>query len=166
MKRLLVLALALPLVACGKPAANQPTAETVTLPPSAAPVAPPTPAEPAPPAPAPVLSGVDLTQPVNALGTEPFWGLEIRSDGLTFSGVDRPEKVGAAVLPTMQGNAATWRTKTLDGMSLTATLTAQSCSDGMSDRTYPLTAHVQVGPDGFDGCAASTAFIQKGGEGN
>ncbi len=55
------------------------------------------PAAPPPGAPAPAtLAGVDLTQPIRALGTEPFWGVDITTAGLTYSGVDRPEQTAAA----------------------------------------------------------------------
>ncbi len=45
----------------------------------------PAPSEPAP-AVAPVLAGVDLTQPLRALGTEPFWAVELTGSELVYSG--------------------------------------------------------------------------------
>ena len=110
------------------------------------------------------LAGVDLDQPLRVLGTEPFWAVEITPQGVTYSGVDRPEQKAANPGPTLQGTVATWTTKTEAGADLTVTLTATDCSDGMSDRTYPLTAKVEIGDETLTGCAAATAAIERAGE--
>jgi len=119
--------------------------------------------EPAPApadAPAPVvLGGIDLNQPLRALGTEPFWGLDITPQTLSWSGVDQPVQTAANPGPAVQGTTATWRTETSTGTLLVLTLIATECSDGMSDRTYPLTARVELGEQTFSGCAATKAFL-------
>ena len=94
------------------------------------------------PAPAPVLAGVDLTQPLRALGNEPFWAIQMTGSEMVYGGVDRPEQRAPQGQPTLQGTMATWETTTGAGAPLKVTLTATDCSDGMSDRTYPLTAMV------------------------
>ena len=43
--------------------------------------------QPAPPL--TTLAGVDLAKPTRALGTEPFWGVEIRPDEIVFTGVGK-----------------------------------------------------------------------------
>jgi len=136
-------ALSLVLAACSQPAQKAPEA------PKAEPRA---------------LAGVDLDQPVHVLGTEPFWAVEITPQGLTYSGVDRAEQKAANPGPTLQGNLVSWTTKTETGADLTVTLTATDCSDGMSDRTYPLTAKVEIGGETLTGCAAATAAIERAGE--
>lgn len=120
------------------------------------------PAEPAAPA-AAVLSGVDLTQPVRALGTEPFWSVELTADHLAYTS---PEGEETAPRPetVVQGTVATFEGLTDKGSTLSLTLTATECSDGMSDRTYPLTAIVKLGDRLLTGCAASTAAIMSAGE--
>lgn len=118
----------------------------------------------APPAPAPVLAGVDLTQPVRALGTEPFWGLDIASTGLVYSGVDRPEQRADNAGPVIQGTSASWTATTDAGAELKVDLFATECSDGMSDRVYPLTARVEIGGETLAGCAAATSAIMSAGE--
>jgi len=126
--------------------------------------------QPAEKAPAPAkvepraLAGVDLDQPVRVLGTEPFWAVEIKPDGLTYSGVDRAEQKAANPGPSLQGTVASWTAKTEAGTDLTVTLTATDCSDGMSDRIYPLTAKVEIGDETLTGCAAATAAIERAGE--
>lgn len=120
----------------------------------------PTPApEPPAPAPAPVLGGVQLDQPIRALGTEPFWGVEITPGGLTYSGVDRPEQTAPNPGPVVQGTVATYTATTTAGTALTVTLMATECSDGMSDRTYPLTARVDIGGEALNGCAIQSAAL-------
>lgn len=114
-------------------------------------------------APAPVLAGVDLTQPVRALGTEPFWSVELNGREMVYSGVDRPERRAAQPRAVIQGTMAAFEGSTDEG-PLEVTVTATECSDGMSDRTYPLTAIVKVGEETLTGCAASTAAIMSAGE--
>lgn len=111
-------------------------------------------------APAPVvLGGIDLNQPMRALGTEPFWGLDITPQTLSWSGVDQPVQAAANPGPAVQGTTASYRTETSTGTLLVLTLIATECSDGMSDRTYPLTARVELGEQSFNGCAATKAFL-------
>lgn len=110
------------------------------------------------------LAGVDLHQPLRVLGTEPFWAVEITPAGLIYSGVDRPEQKAANPGPALQGTVAVWTTETEAKAPLVVTLTATDCSDGMSDRTYPLTAKVEIGGESLTGCAASSAAIAAAGE--
>jgi len=115
-----------------------------------------------PPADAPpeaMLGGVDLNQPLRALGTEPFWGVEITPTAMVYTGVDRdPERAGNPG-PVVQGTTAIYTAETDDGTTMVVTLIATECSDGMSDRVYPLTAKVEIGKDTRNGCAASEAFL-------
>jgi uncharacterized membrane protein len=119
---------------------------------------------PAPPEPAPVLAGVDLARPVRALGTEPFWSVELTGTEMVYSTPEPPELRAPQPRPLVQGTTATWETETADGTALSVTLAATECSDGMSDRTYPLTAMVKVGEQELTGCAASSAAIMSTGE--
>ncbi|WP_122468506.1 hypothetical protein [Brevundimonas lutea] len=116
------------------------------------------PEAPAPTAP-PVLNDVALDQPLAVLGTEPFWSVRIRPDGIEYDGVDRPLRRGANPGPMVQGTTAVWATATEDGQTLVVTLAATPCSDGMSDRAYPLTAQVEVGAETLNGCAAPQSTI-------
>ncbi len=124
--------------------------------------------EPAPPPeapePAPVLGGVDLARPVRALGTEPFWSVELTGTELVYATAGSPEQRARQPNPMVQGTTATWEAETADGTTLSVTLIATECSDGMSDRTYPLTAMVKLGEQDLTGCAASTAAVMSTGE--
>jgi uncharacterized membrane protein len=128
-------------------------------PPAEAPKAP----DPAP-APAPVLAGVDLTRPLRAIGTEPFWAVELTGSELVYSGADRPEQRAPQTAPLMQGTMAVWEATTGAGHPIKVTLTATDCSDGMSSRTWPLTAMVEIGGETLMGCAATVSAIMSTGE--
>lgn len=111
------------------------------------------------------LGGVDLSQPLRALGTEPFWGVDISGPEMTFSGADRPTIRAAPARRSVFPDSVVYRGLTEAGVELVVTLEAQDCSDGMSDRTYPLTARVTFGDDiRLSGCAAAKAAILGAGE--
>lgn len=149
------------LAACEMPAASSseasgtaPAAET----PSSAPGT-------ATPAPAAELGGVDLNGDVSVLGTEPFWGVNLAGANMTYSGVDTPEQVAPRPTPSVSSNVASWTTTTSAGQPLVVMVVATECSDGMSDRTYPLHAYVLINDVLLVGCAASTAWIRAAGDG-
>ena len=119
-----------------------------------------TPASAPTPAPAPAaLAGVDLNQPVQALGTEPFWGIEITASTITYTNPEGPPRTGDNPGPALQGTTAVYAS-TVGDEPIEITLIATECSDGMSDRTYPLTAMVKLGDTSLNGCAASKAALE------
>lgn len=120
-----------------------------------------------PPAPAPTptpatLGEVDLTQPLRVLGTEPFWGVDIQTDALVLTGVDIPQQRFETDGPEVMGTTAVWRGADGQGRALSVTLIATECSDGMSDRLYPLTARVVTPDRELAGCADLTSRIMSG----
>ncbi len=117
-----------------------------------------------PPQPPPVLGGVDLAQPVRVLGNEPFWAVEMTGTEMVYTTPEPPEQRAPQPQPVVQGTTVTYEAETADGTTLRVTLVATECSDGMSDRTYPLTAMVKVGDRDLTGCAASVAAVMTAGE--
>lgn len=116
--------------------------------------------QPAPqPTTAAMLGDVDLSRPVRAVGTEPFWGVEITPDALVYTRLDQPDQRAPNRGVTVQGTVATFTTTTNLNRPLNVSLIATECSDGMSDRTYPLTARVQIGDQTLTGCAASASAL-------
>lgn len=123
-----------------------------------------------PPADAPAAAtpastgGMDISQPISARGTEPFWAVEI-TDGTKFklTRPDQPdlrvEAPGAALSP----GGATWVAKGAKGEQLTVTLKVGECSDGMSDLKYPMSAEVILLNETLKGCAAKTAELPREG---
>lgn len=83
---------------------------------------------------------------------------------MTFEGMDRLSQQATRPEPVVHGTTATFTTATSVGTPLTLTLIATDCSDGMSDRTYPLVARLELGPETLTGCAAATDAIMSAGE--
>tara|TARA_R110002124_G_scaffold183769_1_gene351300 strand:- start:466 stop:960 length:495 start_codon:yes stop_codon:yes gene_type:complete len=110
------------------------------------------------------LAGVDLGRPIRALGNEPFWAVTISPEGIVYSGVDRPEQTADNPGPLLQGTTARYEATTGTGKPMSVALIATTCSDGMSDRTYPLTAVVKIDGETLTGCAASVAALATAGE--
>ncbi len=97
------------------------------------------------------LGGVNLDH-ATLLGTEPFWSVDITARWLVLK---RPD--GAALRarnpgPRINGRTAIWQARATDGQMLTLTARVHTCSDGMSDIDYPLTATVQWGELQLRGC--------------
>jgi uncharacterized membrane protein len=95
---------------------------------------------------------------IDASGTEPFWGLQIRETQITLIRPDpEPSVVGPNPGPVMQGGKAVWNTTSQEKPFKVALAEQPGCSDGMSDRRYPLAAEVMVGELTFKGCASKTS---------
>ena len=90
--------------------------------------------------------------------------MEITPEALVYSGVDRPEQTADNPGPLLQGTTARYEATTVTGKPLSVALIATTCSDGMSDRTYPLTAVVKVDGETLTGCAASVSALATAGE--
>ncbi|MEW5687543.1 MAG: hypothetical protein AB1942_21725 [Pseudomonadota bacterium] len=150
MKRAAVSALALlSLTACQPQAPDGKPAEAPADAPAAAPAA----------APPPTGSSMDLSKPITALGTEPFWSVVVDGTTLTLKRPDAPDKAFTAPGAVIQPGRATWVAKAADGAQLTLTLYGGECGDGMSDRRYPWTAEVAVLDQALRGCAIPSAGI-------
>jgi uncharacterized membrane protein len=140
MKRTLGLAALLALAACQPKAPDKP--------PAAAPAA-------APP------SVSDFSRPMTAHGNEPFWSLSLDGTHLKLTRPDHPDLIAETPGAVIQPGRATWIAKAADGQQLTVTFYVSDCSDGMSDRTYPMTAEVVLLDEGLRGCAAKTAELKS-----
>ncbi|NTZ42616.1 hypothetical protein G7A66_05855 [Altererythrobacter sp. SALINAS58] len=101
------------------------------------------------------------TQPYGAIGeaetvyltgTEPFWGGEVGGETLTYETPENPDGRDIRVERFAGRGGISW-SGSLDGASLDLAVTPISCSDGMSDRTYPFTATLQLGDETRSGCA-------------
>jgi uncharacterized membrane protein len=90
---------------------------------------------------------------LRGVGTEPFWGTRIEGRCVTYS---HPEdQSGTRVWTNFQGSASagTW-TGALNGQPFVLrTRAAANCSDGMSDRRYPIAVSLTVGGEERQGCA-------------
>ncbi len=85
--------------------------------------------------------------PYKAVGTEPFWALQITGSQMTFQPVEGAATVAtiASARPSFNG----WRYSS-DTVSVDVTFT--QCNDGMSDIVYKDTVTVLVGTTEYRGC--------------
>ena len=106
----------------------------------------------------PAAAAGDFAGDLNALGTEPFWAIKIRADGLTFSRPGAKDVKSANPGPVIENDRATWTIA--DGpIPFKLTLTTGGCSDGMSDRHYTMNAVLAFEDKTMYGCAATPAAI-------
>lgn len=86
-------------------------------------------------------------------GTEPFWGGRI--EGVTFT-YTTPENIDGTRIAVSRfaGRGGLSFSGELDGQPVDLAVTPGDCSDGMSDRTYPFVATLQIGSEQRSGCAS------------
>ncbi|HEY0043218.1 MAG TPA: hypothetical protein VGB62_01600 [Allosphingosinicella sp.] len=92
--------------------------------------------------------------PFRATGTEPFWNARIEGRCVTYSHPEDQQgtRIWTRFVPARGGG--TW-SGTLTGKPFTlAVRPAPGCSDGMSDRRYPMSATLTVAGETRTGCAA------------
>ncbi len=119
-----------------------------------------TPAAPAPDSSAGVspclIQGNERLQvaPLRAVGTEPFWGARIEGRCVTYSHPDDQAGTRVWTRYTRTATGGTW-VGALGGKRFELTTrAAPGCSDGMSDRRYPIAVDLLVGGERRRGCAA------------
>ena len=94
-----------------------------------------------------------------AIGTEPFWDLEIGRD-MVFTDRGNDVRVLQPTPQPINGVAG----EIYQTPRLNVNIVHSRCSDGMSDRTYPDTVQVRVDGREFRGCGAPIAFFGEVGE--
>jgi uncharacterized membrane protein len=102
------------------------------------------------------FAGIAPTATIDVGGTEPFWGLTITPTGDTYeANYSSPELPGGTAFPMTRfaGNNGLGFSGSWAGAPVNLTLTPGDCSDGMSDRTYPYTATLQLDEVTLFGCA-------------
>jgi uncharacterized membrane protein len=92
--------------------------------------------------------------PLRAIGTEPFWGARIEGRCVTYSHPEDQDgtRIWTRFTPGEDG-AGTW-SGALGGRRFELRTRAQpGCSDGMSDKRYPVAVDLNVGGERRSGCA-------------
>lgn len=90
---------------------------------------------------------------LKAVGTEPFWGARIEGRCVTY--LTPEDQGGTRVWARFSGtrDAGVW-VGALDGKPFDLrTSPSPSCSDGMSDKRYPIAVVLNVGGERRTGCA-------------
>lgn len=100
-----------------------------------------------------------MAEPLRALGTEPFWALDVDIGGLRFITPDDTSGIRfAPIEPTVVADTVVWSGQT-DGMAIEVRVWTEKCSDGMSDREYPYASQVGIGGIRYHGCATRRKSI-------
>jgi uncharacterized membrane protein len=76
---------------------------------------------------------------LQALGTEPFWSVEITSEGMTYRAPEHPDGiVFPYAAPAIEDSTVSFESSRTDAMprTLKVSIHWRPCSDGMSDRRY------------------------------
>jgi uncharacterized membrane protein len=96
--------------------------------------------------------GIHADETVQFTGTEPFWGGSVSGRELTYSTPEKPDGDPIAVTRFAGRGGVSWSGAFQDKPFRLA-VTEGQCSDGMSDRTYPFTATLEVLGEQRQGCA-------------
>jgi uncharacterized membrane protein len=87
-----------------------------------------------------------------ALGTEPFWSVEVIDGGLRYSTPENLKGTDLSARLALEGSARIW-TGTLEGAAFKLRIEPGTCSDGMSDTVYQWQAALTIGDAALQGCA-------------
>lgn len=91
---------------------------------------------------------------VTAIGTEPFWSVEVATNTITLRQLDGPVLVFPSVPATSRNQVRAWQTRRSANEPLFELVVLPGeCSDGMSDRRYPWQARVRYDGLRLAGCA-------------
>ena len=89
---------------------------------------------------------------ISFTGTEPFWGGTIVGGTLTYSTPENTEGTRIEV-KRFAGQGGLSFSGMLEGQQFDLLITQGDCSDGMSDRSYPFVATLNLGKEVREGCA-------------
>ena len=107
-----------------------------------------------PTAPAPVLAtnAAIAIDKFMAIGTEPFWSVKVAGGKATYTTPE--DQVGQSIAVVAAQDGTGWQYKgTLAGQPFDLKLRLETCSDGMSDRSYRYAADLAVRGEQRKGCA-------------
>lgn len=91
-----------------------------------------------------------VTTAISGLGTEPFWWFQFSGTDLIWTEPGEDEVIKTTYHQFDQSSTGNTITYTNGSIDITADFV--SCSDGMSDRTYPLTVIVSKDGQTLSGC--------------
>jgi uncharacterized membrane protein len=90
---------------------------------------------------------------LRAIGTEPFWGARIEGRCVTYSHPEDQQGTRVWTRYTAMAQGGTW-SGALGGKPFELRTRRQpGCSDGMSDKTYPIAVELRVAGETRTGCA-------------
>jgi uncharacterized membrane protein len=98
------------------------------------------------------FSAIAENETVRFAGTEPFWAGQVAGTALTYSTPETPDGTDITVTRFAGRGGVSW-SGMYSGTRFTLAVTPGACSDGMSDRTYPFVATLEVEGEQRRGCA-------------
>lgn len=113
------------------------------------------------------FAGIAADEVIRITGTEPFWGGEITGGQLVWTTPENSanDHGGTRVdVARFAGRGGLGFSGELDGQAIDLMVTPASCSDGMSDRTYPFAVTVTLGAQQLEGCGWTDRQGYSGGE--
>ena len=90
--------------------------------------------------------------PFQALGTEPFWAVEVLPGQMRYSDPENIAGTTFAATEAPDGQGIRY-SGTLDGRPVSLLVEPGTCSDGMSDTVYRWQATLTIGARSEQGCA-------------
>ena len=97
--------------------------------------------------------GEAVTHIIKALGTEPFWAVEVEGRCVTYKTPEDQQGTRIWTEVTRRAPETVWD-GALRGRQFLLTIRPKAdCSDGMSDKSYPLEAVLRVDGETRHGCA-------------
>ena len=91
--------------------------------------------------------------PLRAVGTEPFWSARVEGRCVTYSTPENQQGMRVWTRYAPAEDRGVW-TGTLGGRKFELTTrAAPGCSDGMSDRSYPIAVTLLADGESRTGCA-------------
>jgi uncharacterized membrane protein len=104
----------------------------------------------------------NFSQPIDARGIEPSWGLKIRGTQLTLDRANQPSLAVTAPGAVITAHEASWTATLPDSQAMKVTVYASPCSDGATGASYPFSAEVELpGAAPLTGCAGRPAAAAK-----
>lgn len=90
---------------------------------------------------------------IHALGTEPFWSLDINVREGRFKTPENPAGTALQLNWEVTPHQVVYVGHDAQRVALRLQLQHRPCSDGMSDRRYAMTAQLHYGSKQYQGCA-------------
>lgn len=97
------------------------------------------------------FAGISADETLHVLGTEPFWSGKARGATLLYSTPATPEGTSIPI-KRFGGRNGLGLSGTYEGKPFDMTVTPGTCSDGMSDRSFPFTVTLNLGETIREGC--------------
>ena len=90
---------------------------------------------------------------LKAVGTEPFWSADVDGRCVTYSTPENQQGIRIWTRFTGTRETGQWSGSFGKDRFILTTRPEAGCSDGMSDRTYPIAVTLKIGGDEWRGCA-------------